>query len=378
MSAYRFGNGKIVVDGRTWEGAEIQVAQGRITALSRQRAMTGDAIDLDGGWLMPGFVDTQVNGGGGTLFNDDPSVEGIARIGAAHAAFGTTAFLPTLISDRPDRIAQALAASDAAIAAGMAGVVGIHVEGPCLSAARKGIHDSAHFRRLDAEMVALLTRPHRGVVMVTLAPEHADAGAIAALVAAGVRVSAGHTDLSYAEARAAFGAGVTGVTHLFNAMLPLHHREPGIAGAALEDPAPWCGLIVDGVHVSPAMLRIAMRARGTERMMLVTDAMPSVGAREKDFVLQGRQIRVADGKAYYDDGTLAGADLDMASAVANCVTMLGLTGETASALASTNPAAFLGLDRERGALAPGLRADWVQLDRHFRPRGTWIGGRRAA
>jgi N-acetylglucosamine-6-phosphate deacetylase len=126
------------------------------------------------------------------------------------------------------------------------------------------------------------------------------------------------------------------------------------------------------------MLRIALRARGTERMMLVTDAMPSVGAREKDFVLQGRQIRVADGKAYYDDGTLAGADLDMASAVANCVTMLGLAGETASALASNNPAAFLGLDRERGALAPGLRADWVQLDRHFRPRGTWIGGRRAA
>jgi len=378
MSLYRFGNGNVVVDGLIWQGAEIHVADGRVAALSPLRGTAGGTIDLDGGWLMPGFVDTQVNGGGGTLFNDDPSVDGIARIAAAHAAFGTTAFLPTLISDRPDRIAQALAASDAAIAAGIAGVVGIHIEGPCLSPRRKGIHDAAHFRRLDAEMVALLTRPHRGVVMVTLAPECADAGAIAALVAAGVRVSAGHTDLGYAEARAAFGAGVTGVTHLFNAMPPLHHREPGIAGAALDDPRPWCGLIVDGVHVPPAMLRIAIRARGPERMMLVTDAMPSVGAIEKDFVLQGRQIRVADGKALYDDGTLAGADLDMASAVANSVGMLGLNGETASALASTNPAAFLGLDRERGTLAPGFRADWVQLDRDFKPCGTWIDGRRAA
>ena len=170
---------------------------------------------------------------------------------------------------------------------------------------------------------------------------------------------------------------MTGVTHLFNAMPPLHHRDPGIAGAALDDPRPRCGLIADGVHVSPAMLRIAMRARGTERMMLVTDAMPSVGAIEKDFVLQGRRIRVADGKASYDDGTLAGADLDMASAVANSVA-LGLAAETVAALASANPAAVLGLDHERGSLAPGLRADWVQLDRGFRPCGTWIGGRRAA
>lgn len=378
MSRFRFRNGHVVVDGDIWPDAEIAVDGDRIAALAPLGADASDAIDLAGGWLMPGFVDTQVNGGGGVLFNDETSVAGIAAIGAAHAAYGTTAFLPTLISDHPDRIALALAESDAAIAAGVPGVVGVHIEGPFLSPARKGIHDAARFRLLDADMVALLTRPHRGVVMLTLAPELADPADIAALAAAGVRVSAGHSEVGYDAAVTAFDAGVSGVTHLFNAMPAMLQRAPGLVGAALDDPRPWCGLIADGVHVAPAVLRIAARARGHDRLMLVTDAMSSVGAAEKDFVLQGRRIQVKDGIASYEDGTLAGSDLDMARAVANAVRLIGWEPATAAAMAATNPAAFLGLSGERGRLATGLRADWVQLDADFSARGTWIGGARTA
>lgn len=380
----RFANGHVIAGDALWTSAAITVCDGFIAAIEPLAGSGeggvggGDVVDLAGGWLMPGFIDTQVNGGGGVLFNDDTSVDGIAAIGRAHAAYGTTGFLPTLISDHPERIALALAASDAAIAAGVPGVLGVHIEGPFLSPARKGIHDAGRFRLLDAEMVALLTRPHRGVVMVTLAPELADPALLTALAAAGVRVSAGHTEVDYDGARAAFDAGVTGVTHLFNAMPPMLGRAPGLVGAALDDPRPWCGLIADGVHVAPAMLRVATRARGHERMMLVTDAMSSVGAADKDFVLQGRAIRVANGICSHADGTLAGSDLDMARAVANGVTMLGLAPPVAAAMAATTPAAFLGLDRERGRLATGMRADWVRLGPDFAPRGTWIGGERAA
>lgn len=376
MTILRFGNGHVVVADAVWPGAAITIADGRIVAIEPCEAGAAGAIDLEGGWLMPGFVDTQVNGGGGVLFNDETSVAGIAAIGAAHAAFGTTAFLPTLISDYPDRIERALDAVDAAIAAGVPGVVGVHIEGPFLALARKGIHDATRFRLLDDAMIALLSRPRLGVVMVTIAPELARLPDIAALAAAGVRVSAGHTEVDHAGALSAFDAGLSGITHLFNAMPAMQQRAPGLIGAALDDPRPWCGLIVDGVHVSPTVLRIALRARGVERMMLVTDAMSSVGAREKDFVLQGRPIRVADGVCAFADGTLAGSDLDMARAVANTVSMLGIAPATASRMAAANPAAFLGLGHERGDLAAGLRADWVWLDAGFAARATWIGGER--
>lgn len=378
MTTLRFTGGTVVGADGCWPGAELTVADGRIAALVPLGAGESGGIDLRGGWLMPGFVDTQVNGGGGVLFNDETSVDGIRAIAAAHAAFGTTALLPTLISDNPDRVALAMAASDAAIAAGVDGAIGVHIEGPVLNPARKGIHDAARFRPLDDELLAILTRPHRGTVMVTLAPEQVEPRRIAALVAAGVRVSAGHSEATHAQAVAAFDAGLTGVTHLFNAMPAMRQREPGLVGAALDDPRPWCGLIVDGVHVAPAVLRVALRARPAERMMLVTDAMPSVGAADKDFVLQGRRIRVRDGMCVHEDGTLAGADLDMAAAVARTVGSLGIGPARAAAMASTNPAAFLGRGQERGAIATGLRADLAQLDAAFGPVATWIGGRPVA
>ncbi|PTS90489.1 N-acetylglucosamine-6-phosphate deacetylase [Sphingomonas sp. HMWF008] len=376
MTSHSFVNGHIVTPRGVLSEAMLDVEGGVVVALVDRAGPR--AIDLDGGWLMPGFIDTQVNGGGGVLFNDALSVEGIAAIGEAHRPFGTTAFLPTLISDTQAAVAQALDATDAAIAAGVPGVIGAHIEGPVINVARKGIHDPKHFGALDDSLMDLLLRPRRGRVIVTLAPELAPADRIAALARAGVLVSLGHSDATYAEATAGFAAGVTGVTHLFNAMSPLVHRAPGVVGAALDDPNVYCGLIVDGFHVDYAVLRIALKARPADRMMLVSDAMPCVNAAEKSFMLQGREIRVEGGRCVGLDGTLAGSDLDMAGAVRNTVLRLGVPAARAAAMAATNPAAFLGLSRERGTIAAGRRADWVQLDADFHAVATVIAGEVAA
>ena len=371
MTRHRYTNGHVVTSLGVLPGAEISVEGDRICDIVPLKS-AADAIDLGGGWLMPGFIDVQVNGGGGVLFNDQLDVDGIAKIGASHARFGTTAFLPTLISEDPDHIAAALDAVDAAIRANIPGVVGVHIEGPVLNKVRKGIHDERKFRPLDAKLINLLCQPRAGRVVVTLAPEMSSPEALDKLISAGVIVSAGHSDADYETSIAAFDRGVTGVTHLFNAMSPFHHRAPGLAGAALEDARPWCGLIVDGAHVAPPTLRVAMGARPLDRMMLVTDAMPSVGSSEKAFALQGKQIHVSNGRCLDSEGRLAGSDLDMATAVANCVALLGLAPEQASAMASGHPAAFLRLAHERGSLKPGLRADWVQLDSKLKPVATYI------
>ena len=376
MSLFRFTGGNIATASGVLDGAEIRVERGRIASIAPLTDIAG-ATNLAGGWVLPGFIDTQVNGGGGVLFNDMPSVEGIAAIGAAHARFGTTGFLPTLISEDIDGIAAALDAVDAAIEASVPGVLGVHIEGPVLNPARNGIHDATKFRRLDNGLISVLSKPRRGRVVLTVAPERVDLGDIRDLVRAGVIVSAGHTEATFEQAMAAFDAGVTGVTHLFNAMPPIYQRAPGIVGATLEDPRAWSGLIVDRVHVAAPVLRMALKLRPFEKLMLVTDAMPSVGSDQKSFNLHGRKIDVADGRCVYTDGTLAGSDLDMAIALSNCVADLGLTPDRAALLASTNPAAFLGLSHERGALAPGLRADWVVLDADLRPIQTQLAERTA-
>ena len=376
MNVFRFAGGKVATASGVLDSAEIRVELGRIASIAPLDDASG-AVDLAGGWVLPGFIDTQVNGGGGVLFNDAINVDGIAEIGAAHAHFGTTGFLPTLISADLDGIAAALDAVDAAIEAGVPGVLGVHIEGPVLNPARNGIHDAAKFRRLDRALISLLSKQRRGRVLVTVAPERVDLADVRTLAKAGVIVSAGHTEATYEEAKAAFDAGVTGVTHLFNAMPPIYQRAPGIVGATLDDPQPWSGLIVDRVHVATPVLRMALKLRPLEKLMLVTDAMPSVGSDHKSFTLHGRKIDVADGRCVYTDGTLAGSDLDMATAVSNCVADLGLTPDRAALLASTNPAAFLGLSDKRGALAPGLRADWVVLDASLRPVQTQLAERAA-
>src|SRR4029077_11708388 len=263
----------------------------------------------DGLWLAPGFIDTQVNGGGGVLLNDDPTPKGISVIVSAHRKFGTTALLPTLITDLPETTSRAIRAADEA-AASMPGVLGIHLEGPFLSPERPGVHDPRRLRRPGDDDLAIITAKRRGVTLVTLAPEQVPNGFIAALAAAGVRVALGHSMATYAQTRSAMADGLTGFTHLFNAMRPLASREPGPITAALEDPAAWFGMIVDGIHVDPAALRLALR--GLAQPMLVTDAMPPVGGDGSAFTLYGDEITVRDGRCFRRDGTLAGSMLDMA------------------------------------------------------------------
>ena len=334
-----------------------------------------DVRDLQGQLLLPGFIDVQVNGGGGVMFNDAPTVEGIRAIGAAHRTYGTTGFLITLITDDLDVIATAIAATDAAIEAGVPGVLGIHLEGPFLNAEKKGVHDASKFRVLDKDAIALLSSLRNGKTMVTLAPETTSPELIQELVDAGVIVAAGHSNATYEEVRKALNAGVSGFTHLFNAMSPLESRAPGVVGAALDDAKSWCGLIVDGHHVHPAALRVAVAAKPRGCCLLVTDAMSSVGAADKSFELNGRAITVADGKCVTADGTLAGSDLDMATAVQNATTMLGIDTTEAVRMASAYPAAALGLERELGQIKAGCRANLVLADRDTSVIDTWIDGR---
>ncbi|MEO8810001.1 MAG: N-acetylglucosamine-6-phosphate deacetylase [Rhodanobacter sp.] len=330
--------------------------------------------DLVGAMLLPGFIDVQVNGGGGVLFNQAPTVETIRRIGAAHRRYGTTGFLPTLISDDPDVMRAALAAVEQALAEDMPGLLGIHLEGPYLAAARKGVHDPKYFHVPDREELALLCAPHRGVRLVTLAPDQVPLDSIRALAAAGVIVCAGHTAADYATTRAALDAGVRGFTHLFNAMSPFGSREPGVVGAALEDAQSWCGIIVDGHHVHPASLRVAIAAKARGKMLLVTDAMPPVGSDHAGYVLNGETILVRDGICQTAQGVLAGSALDMAGAVRNTVQMLGLPLDEAVRMASTYPAEFLGLGAARGRIAAGHQADLVVMDDNYRVLQSWIAG----
>jgi N-acetylglucosamine-6-phosphate deacetylase len=369
-------NGRVMTSTGWVEDLVVVIEGDRIAALCPRADAPAFAslIDLQGRLLAPGFIDTQVNGGGGVLFNQSPTLEGIKAIGGAHRRFGTTGFLPTLISDDFSVIREAVKAVDAAIAEGAPGVLGIHIEGPFLNPARKGIHDEAKFRPLDAEALSILTSLTRGKTLVTLAPEKSGADAIRHLAAAGVIVSAGHTNATYAVMREALEAGLTGFTHLFNAMSPLTSRNPGAVGAALEDQSAWCGVIVDGRHVHPATLRIALRCRPLDRFMLVTDSMPSVGSDAPWFDLQGRRITVADGACVDEAGTLAGSVLDMASAVRNARDLLGLALEDAIAMASRAPAAFLGLGQSHGEIASGRKADLVLMDDDLRVAATWIDG----
>lgn len=332
-----------------------------------------DKRELEGD-LLPGFIDLQVNGGGGVLFNDQPTVEGIAAIGTAHRRFGTTGFLPTLISDDLAVIEQAIAAVDAAISKGVPGVLGIHIEGPFLNPSKKGIHDEARFRTLDAQGIELLSSLGRGRTLVTLAPERVPRGAVRTLVDRGVIVAAGHTAASYDDIQTSFAEGLGGFTHLFNAMTQLGSREPGVVGAALERDQAWCGLIVDGHHVHPATLRIALAAAGANRLALVTDAMPTVGWDRKEFQFGGVRIVAREGCCVAPDGTLAGSNLNMAQAVRNAERLMQVDRATAVRMASAVPASVLGLSGEVGSITAGLRADLVLADPTGRIVETWIGG----
>ncbi|WP_019517491.1 N-acetylglucosamine-6-phosphate deacetylase [Sphingomonas sp. Mn802worker] len=354
----------VVIEGRHIVGV---VAADDVPAAASRR-------DLAGARLVPGFIDTQVNGGGDALFNDDPSVETIRRIGAAHASFGTTGFLPTLISDDLDVVRAGIAAVDDAIAQGVPGVLGIHIEGPFINVERKGIHAAGKIRAIDEDGYAVLASLKRGRTLVTLAPEVTGPAMVARLAAAGVLVSAGHTAGSFDAITAAIDAGLTGFTHLFNAMSQLGNREPGAVGAALVDPRVWCGVIVDGHHVSPVTLRLALKCKPLDRFMLVTDAMPPTGGTRSEFQLNGEIVRVDGERLVNASGTLAGAELNMMRAVKNTIDLLGVSPADAFAMASANVATFLGLSDELGHIAVGSRASLVAVKDDGTLIASWIDG----
>ncbi|WP_249554749.1 MULTISPECIES: N-acetylglucosamine-6-phosphate deacetylase [Shewanella] len=327
------------------------------------------------GTLVPGFIDVQVNGGGGALFNSSPTVACIETIGKSHARFGTTGFLPTLITDNVQVMAKAADAVASAVAQKSAGVLGVHFEGPHLSVPKKGVHPQGFIRGITEAELAIFCRQDLGIRVVTLAPENVSPEVIRLLVASGVKVCLGHSNADYDTVVAALAAGATGFTHLYNAMSPLGSREPGVVGAAIESETAWCGLIVDGHHVHPAAARVALRAKPRGKVMLVTDAMPPVGLDdETSFELFGTQVLRVGDRLNAVTGELAGCVLDMASAVHNTVNMLGLPLGEALRMASLYPAEFLGIAESVGRLAVGQRADLVLLDNQHQVLANYIAG----
>jgi len=377
MTTIAFTNGRILTDRGFETDVTVLVEDGHIVAVvPGPPPKEAEVVDLAGRYLVPGFIDTQVNGGGDVLFNDEPTAGGLRRIAAAHRKFGTTGMLPTLISDDVDVMRRAIDATRDALAQEVPGVLGVHLEGPYLNAARKGVHDPSKFHTPDAAELDLVSSLGKdGVTLVTLAPERFEPATLRALAERGVVIAAGHTAATYEQLRDGFANGITGITHLFNAMTPMNSREPGAVGAALENPDAWCGLIVDGYHVHDATLRVAIAARPRGKMMLVTDAMPPVGGEREAFSLYGVEMICRDGQCTTADGTLAGSALDMASAVRNTVQRLGLPLEEACRMASQYPAEFIGLGGELGRIAPGYRADLVVLDEALDVRGSWIAGK---
>ena len=333
-------------------------------------------IDLQNQRLIPGLIDTQVNGGGGVLFNDAPTVETLRVMSEAHRQFGTTGFYPTLISDDLSVVAKAIAAVEQALAEKVPGVLGIHLEGPFLNPERKGVHDASKFKIIDEAAFELLTSLKVGKTLITIAPELTTPEMIARFVNAGDVVAAGHSAANYEQTKTALAAGLSSFTHLFNAMQPLTSREPGMVGAALENADSWCGIIVDGFHVHPASLKVAHQAKATGKMVLVTDAMPSVGATDKNFMLNGELIRCERGKLSTASGTLAGSDLDMLAAIKNTVEMVGIELEEAIRMASTYPAAMMG-ERNLGSIAVGYTASMVLIDDDYKVVRSWINGSEA-
>jgi len=373
--------GARIFDGeRFHEERALIVKDGRVEAIAgRNDLPEGEVVTLDGGVLSAGFIDAQVNGGGGRMLNDEPSSDSMYMIADGHRPYGTTALLPTLITDTAEATAAAIGAAKVAVETNR-GVAGLHLEGPHLAPARKGAHLAELMRPVEDKDVKafIAAREAIGTLLVTIAAEQVTVSQVRELSEAGVIISIGHSDSTSEAAEARFDAGARGVTHLFNAMSQLAHRAPGLVGAAIDHPAVWCGIIADGHHVDPKALRTALRAkRGEGKLFFVTDAMSLVGSEKDTFTLNGRTVRRERGgfcsKLVLSDGTLAGSDVDMASTIRYGVTYLDLTLAEALRMATLYPARFLRL-ADRGHLSPGARADLVHFTDTIEVKAIWLGG----
>lgn len=368
--------GATIFDGhKRHEGSALLTNGGSVSDIVSPANIPTDVetVTLSGGLLAPGFVDLQVNGGGGVLLNDQPNVAGIETICAAHAQFGTTSLLPTLITDSPDVTRTAMAAGIEAASQSVAGFIGLHLEGPHLSVARKGAHDATLVRPMSNDDLNFLKQSRTSLphLMTTVAPESVSNEQISELTEAGVVISLGHTAADYETAVRAALSGAKAVTHLFNAMSPLTHREPGLVGAALETSHLFVGIIADGIHVHPTAISIALGAKkGPGKIFLVTDAMSTIGTDQKTFMLNGRTITREDGKLVLEDGTLAGADLDMITAVRFMANTVGIGPDEALRMASLYPAQCIGAETI-GHLQTGSAANMVHLDDDLAIQGVW-------
>jgi N-acetylglucosamine-6-phosphate deacetylase len=369
--------GARIFDGeRLHDGGALVVEGESIQALTRleDRPRGGEQVDLDGGVLSPGFIDWQINGGGGVLFNATPTVEGIAAIATAHRRAGVTAFLPTVVTDTPRVLAEALAAAREARER-VPCVLGIHVEGPFIDPKRKGVHPAEFIRPMLKEDADALTAARAGVMVVTLAPASVSLPFIARLAKVGIVVSLGHSDATAEEAIAVFDAGASAVTHLYNAMSQLASRAPGVVGATLADPRIICGLIADGEHAHPLAYRAALAAKGPRGVALVSDAMPPAAGGPDVFELHGRRMIRVGNKLTAEDGTLAGAAITMRDAVDYVVNELKVPLVDALMMATLTPARLLRVDDRIGQLKPGHRADLVHLTDDLEVAEVWTGGR---
>lgn len=370
--------GARIFDGTEFlDGQSVIVAEGRISDVVPAASLpaTLERVNLEGGILAPGFIDVQVNGGGGALLNDAPTVETVRRIAGAHREFGTTGLLPTVITDEASVRRAAIAAVQAARNGGMANVLGIHIEGPFLDPLRKGAHDLRYIRSMAEEDLTELCSLACGSVMLTVAPNCVAPHQIAALTGAGVRVSLGHSEAGSADVLAALKAGASGFTHLYNAMSQLSGREAGMVGTALSDDGSFIGIIADGLHVADIPLRLALSVKRRDRVMLISDAMPSAAGGPDSFVLQGREVKRRGRHLSLADGTLAGSDLTMDEAVRHVVTHGGVNLAEALAMASAVPAEFLGRGNDLGHIKAGFLASLVHLRDDLTVSQTWVEGR---
>jgi len=336
-----------------------------------------EQIVLAGGLLTPGFVDLQVNGGGGVLFNDNPSLENLKTICEAHAKLGSTSIMPTLISDSPEVNKRAISAITGALDKQINGLVGLHLEGPHLALARKGAHEECFIRPMKEfdclELESLANKIPK--LMLTIAPEAVSPQQITRLSKAGAIISLGHTDCTFNQAAEAVGAGATCATHLFNAMSPFGSREPGLVGAVLDSGRLFSGIIADGFHVNKASINLALRAKkGPGALFLVSDSMSTVGSDQKHFFLNDRLITRSQGKLILEDGTLAGADIHLSDAVKYMVNEVGISQDDAIRMASLIPAKVLGVESEIGCLAPDARADFLWMKNDLEIEKVWVGG----
>ena len=325
--------------------------------------------------LAPGLVDLQVNGGGGCLLNDKPTLEGVRSLIAAHQQSGSTTILPTLISCDLPTMVQAREAVEAGLEQNLPGLAGLHFEGPFLDQSKRGAHAAESLRAPATEDMELLEQASQGTLLLTLAASHASDDFCTRMTQAGVVLSLGHSAASADEANAAFDKGVRLVTHLYNAMSPLAHRDPGVVGAALADKRVTVGLIADGQHVHPTALRAAWEAKGEERFLCVSDAIGLAGTNLQEAQLAGQTVRIEGGRCVNQEGRLAGSAIVLSDSLPILVNEVGLTLPQALGACATVPARVLGLS-DRGTIHPDLRADLIALDQDLVVKSVWVAGQR--